>query len=358
MLKKIAIVGSVGLPARYGGWETLVDHLTKRLEGKFEFTVFCSAKKYEKKIPSYNGAALEYINLDANGAQSIVYDLVSMLKAIRFADVIVVLGVSGCIFLPVIKLISNKKIIVNIDGLEWRRAKWGRFAKWFLKKSEAVAVRSADVVVVDNQAIQSYIETQYRRSGALIAYGADHAVARSMSAAAREKYSFADKRYAFKVCRIEPENNLDIILSCFETYTGMDLVIIGNWNNSIYGENLRKKYEHLAHVYLLDPIYHPETLNEIRSNCHVYIHGHSAGGTNPSLVEAMYLGLPIAYFDCDFNRYTTHDAGLSFSNPDELMNLLASTDDAAFAAIGLKMKALADEFYTWDRIAKQYAELF
>lgn len=358
MLKKIAIVGSVGLPARYGGWETLVDHLTSNLAGQYEFTVFCSAKKYEEKLSSYNGAKLEYINLDANGVQSIPYDVISMLKASRFANVIVVLGVSGCIFLPLIKLITKKKIIVNIDGLEWRRAKWSNFAKWFLKKSEAAAVRAADVVVVDNQAIQSYVQSQYGRTGVLIAYGADHAHGRSFATDAAQKYAFAGERYAFKVCRIEPENNIDIILECFAMYPGMDLVMIGNWSNSAYGIVLREKYAHLPNLYLLDPIYDPEILNQIRSNCHIYIHGHSAGGTNPSLVEAMYQGLPIAYFDCDFNRFTTHGAGLPFADAAGLKVILETSDDEQLKAIGVQMKSLAEKFYTWDRIANQYAQLF
>ncbi|MBE3023613.1 DUF1972 domain-containing protein [Janthinobacterium sp. GW458P] len=358
MLKKIAIVGSVGLPARYGGWETLVDHLTRHLATRYEFTVYCSAKKYDEKLSSYNGAKLEYIDLDANGVQSIPYDVVSMLKACRFADVIVVLGVSGCIFLPFIKLITKKKIIVNIDGLEWRRAKWSKFAKWFLKKSEAAAVRAADVVVVDNQAIQAYVQSQYGRTGVLIAYGADHAQHRNLAIDALQKYAFASRRYAFKVCRIEPENNIDIILECFSMYSDMDMVMIGNWNNSSYGEDLRKKYSHLPHLHLLDPIYDPEILNQIRGNCHIYIHGHSAGGTNPSLVEAMYLGLPIAYFDCDFNRFTTHGAGLPFADAAGLKVILETSSAEQLTAIGVQMQALAGEFYTWDRIANQYAQLF
>ena len=357
-MKKIAIIGSVGLPAKYGGWETLVDNLTSCLKGQFEFTVFCSAKKYEKKLVSYNDAILEYINLNANGVQSILYDLVSLLKALRFADVILVLGVSGCIFLPVIKLFTRKKIIVNIDGLEWRRAKWGRFAKWFLKMSEAAAVRSADVVVADNQAIQRYLEVRYGKTGKLIAYGSDHALHQDFDDQEKNKYIFSTKRYAFKVCRIEPENNIDIILQCFKNYDNIDLVIIGNWNNSKYGINLKKYYCNFSHIHLLDPIYDQIILNKIRSNCYVYIHGHSAGGTNPSLVEAMHLGLPIISFSCDFNKFTMHEEGLFFNNSEELVDILVNTDAADFNLFGIKMKVIADEFYTWHKISEKYAELF
>jgi glycosyltransferase involved in cell wall biosynthesis len=357
-MKKVAIVGSVGLPAQYGGWETLVDHLTRRLSNSFELTVYCSARKYNERLTEYNGARLRYINLDANGVQSIFYDLLSMLKAIRYADCIVVLGVSGCVFLPVIKLIPCKKFIVNIDGLEWKRAKWGRFAKLFLKLSEIAAVHSADVIVADNQAIQDYITTEYHRESELIPYGGDHAVRPARNDQILSDYGLKEKKYAFKVCRIEPENNLDLILNAFESYKALDLVIVGNWGNSQYGVLLREKYDHLSHVHMLDPIYDQKILNQLRSACYLYIHGHSAGGTNPSLVEAMSLGLPVVAFGCDFNKETTRGEALFFNSSADLVRILEFLDDNLRVANSRKMKKIADEFYTWDEVSSLYSKLF
>jgi len=357
-MKKVAIVGSVGLPAKYGGWETLVDHLTRRLSNSFKLTVYCSAKKYPEQLTEYNGARLSYINLDANGVQSIFYDLLSMLKAIRYADCIVVLGVSGCVFLPVIKLISCKKFIVNIDGLEWKREKWSPFAKWFLKLSEIAAVRSADVIVADNQAIQDYITTEYHCKSELIPYGGDHAVRPARNDEILSDYGLNKKNYAFKVCRIEPENNLDLILRAFESYNALDLVIVGNWGNSQYGVLLREKYAHLSHVHMLDPIYDQKILNQLRSACYVYIHGHSAGGTNPSLVEAMSLGLPVVAFGCDFNQETTRGDALFFHSSADLVRILEFLDDDLRADNSRKMKKIADKFYTWDEVSSLYSKLF
>ncbi len=335
-----------------------MDHLTKRLSKNFEFTVYCSAKKYAEKTAEYNGAKLKYINLDANGIQSILYDVLSMLKAIKYADTILVLGVSGCVFLPIIKLISRKKFIVNIDGLEWRRGKWRRFAKLFLKLSEAVAVRFADVVVTDNRAIQEYVSREYGRESVLIAYGGDHAVRPLRDEGVLSRYGLEGRCYTFKVCRIEPENNIDLIIRSFEFYLGLDLVIVGNWNNSDYGIGLRKKYGFLTHVHLLDPIYDHDILNQLRTACHVYIHGHSAGGTNPSLVEAMSLGLPVVAYGCVFNRETTCDQALFFNSSDELVSVLTNLNDELLAELGAKMKHLADQMYTWNKISASYAELF
>ena len=357
-MKKIAIVGSVGLPAKYGGWETLVDHLTARLSTSFDFTVYCSAEKYPEKLATYNGAKLVYINLDANGMQSIIYDLWSMLKAMRYADTIVVLGVSGCVFMPVLKFISRKKFVVNIDGLEWRRAKWSGFAKWFLKLSESVAVRYADQVVTDNKAIQDYVKTQYGRDSALIAYGGEHAVRPQRNDAILTVYGLDRVKYAFKVCRIEPENNIDMIIEAFASAPTMDLVIVGNWDNSEYGKQLRKKYTGIAHLHLLDPIYDHTILNQLRAACQVYVHGHSAGGTNPSLVEAMSLGLPVLAYGCIFNRETTNQQACFFDTSVELTELLNNLDEAKLTHLGQQMKQLADQLYTWDRISSGYANIF
>ena len=129
---KVSIIGSVGIPARYGGWETLVEYLTKCSSGNVRYVVYCSAKRYDTKSSVYNGARLKYVNLAPNGISSIFYDIFSMWDARNVSDIQLVLGVSGCIFLPIIKIFSKSKFIVNIDGLEWRRDKWGFFAKNFL----------------------------------------------------------------------------------------------------------------------------------------------------------------------------------------------------------------------------------
>lgn len=357
-MKKISIIGTVGLPAKYGGWETLTDHLTRNLSTEYEITVYCSAKKYPEQLASYNGAKLEYINLDANGAQSIPYDILSMLKSLKFADTLVILGVSGCVFLPILRMLTKKKLVVNIDGLEWKRAKWGNMTKKFLKLSEALAVRFADIVVSDNKAIQEYIQDEYGRESQLIAYGADHATSESLSDSLTAQYPFLNQPYAFKVCRIEPENNLDMILEAFEQTRSLPLAIIGNWSNSLYGQNLKAKYQDATNIHLIDPIYDQQILNQFRSNCSLYVHGHSAGGTNPSLVEAMYLGLPIVAFSIAYNVHTTHGKAKYFTTSQDLVEIIESSSEVDLQAIAQSLKEVAEENYTWKRISEQYAQLF
>lgn len=356
-MKNVAIVGSVGLPAKYGGWETLVDNLTKRLAGVVDFTVYCSSKRHAEKLSEFNGAKLRYISVDANGVQSILYDLISMLMAVRHADTILVLGVSGCVFLPVVKQLSGKKFIVNIDGLEWRRAKWGRFAKWFLRISESVAVHYADVIVADNKAIEDYVLSEYGVNCERIAYGGDHAIRPLRDDAMLRRYGFGYGKYAFKVCRIEPENNIEIILTAFAMQRGLELAIVGNWNNSRYGEDLRSRFSHLEHIHLLDPIYDQAVLNQLRAGCHLYVHGHSAGGTNPSLVEAMSLALPVVAYGCVFNRETTGGQAVYFDSVSELVEILKDLDEKVTSLLGQRMKSVADQLYTWDGVSSKYLEL-
>jgi glycosyltransferase involved in cell wall biosynthesis len=356
--KKISIIGIVGIPSKYGGFETLTEYLTKYLNQENDITVFCSSKNYEKKLDVYNGSNLKYINLSANGVQSIFYDIISIFSSLRFADTLVILGVSGCIVLPFIRLFSKKRIIVNIDGLEWKRGKWKKNTKRFLKFSEKLAVKYADVVVSDNKVIQEYVFSEYGVRSELIAYGADHVKKELLNDEIKNKYPFLNEKYAFKVCRIEPENNIHLILDAFSEYALLNIVMIGNWKNSDYGKALKEKYNIFTNIFLLDPIYDQLVLNKIRSNCFVYIHGHSAGGTNPSLVEAMYLGLPIFSVGVEYNKETTKHKAKYFNNKNELLVLLDNINDADLGSIASNMKEIAKENYTWEKISQQYSALF
>tara|TARA_B110000003_G_scaffold274078_1_gene313125 strand:- start:3981 stop:5057 length:1077 start_codon:yes stop_codon:yes gene_type:complete len=356
-LKKVSIVGGVGLPANYGGWETLSSNLTQQLSSQFEMTVFCSSKKYEFKLKEFNGAKLKYINLNANGIQSIPYDIISIYKSLKFADTILILGVSGCIFLPFVRLFGDSQIIVNIDGLEWKRDKWGLLAGLFLRLSEKIAVKYADMVIADNKAIQNYILDKYKISSTMIPYGGDHAKKQN-NGDLTSQYSFIKSDYAFSVCRIEPENNIEEIIKAFYSFKNYPLVIVGNWSNSSYGSKLKLRYQNLQNLHLLDPIYSQVKLDSLRSNCSIYIHGHSAGGTNPSLVEAMNLGLAIFAYDVCYNRETTLNKALYFKESNQLFKILTNIESIDLNKIRFEMKAIAQDKYSWLEVSKKYAKLF
>ncbi|WP_312188633.1 DUF1972 domain-containing protein [Leclercia sp.] len=353
--KKVAVVGTVGVPACYGGFESLVQNLVDYQSKEIDYQVFCSSKKYDKKLERYRTAELIYLPVNANGPSSILYDILCLFVClIKRPDVVLILGVSGCIFLPLYRLFSKSRVITNIDGLEWRRNKWSPLAKWFLKKSEKLAVMYSEVVISDNQAIAEYVEKEYGRKSEVIAYGGDHAV--TLDDEKVNNNNIAQK-YFFALCRIEPENNIDMILESFAV-SGEYLKFMGNWNNSTYGLELKNKYGVFSNIEILDPDYDISNLYILRKNCTAYIHGHSAGGTNPSLVEAMHFSIPVIAFDCSFNRYTTDNMALYFSDSVSLQNSVNELLKGYAPNMGSNLKVYANEKYCWKNIAAFYERLF
>ncbi len=353
---RVAIIGTQGVPASYGGFESLVENmLGQNCPDNVQYTVICSSKDLSTSQTQYKGARLKYIPLRANGMSSVSYDILSMCRVLWGYDAILVLGVSGCIFMPILRLLTRSKIIVNIDGLEHRRDKWGSTARKVLRLSEALAVRYAHTIVSDNKGIQDYVTETYGRESLLIAYGGDHAH-RSISDEFRRdtlsRYGLKPQDYAITVCRIEPENNSHLILEAF-SQSDHQLVFIGNWDHSEWSRNLYEKYANYPNLHLLHAIYDLDILYALRSSAGIYIHGHSAGGTNPSLVEAMHFGIPIIAYDVVYNRETTENSAHYFRTASELSNLLSTP-----SLDGQKMTEIAHRRYTWSHISAQYCGLY
>ena len=173
-MKKVAFIGSVGFPAKYGGFETLVEQLAIRLQDRFEITVYCSKSSFSTHPLQRGKVHLRYLPFHANGKQSVPYDILSILSAIRFADTLLILGVGGCVILPLLRFFGcRKRILVNVDGIEWRRGKWSKFARRYLHFAERCAVKYADQVIADNQVIVEYVHLTYHCDCKLIEYGAD-----------------------------------------------------------------------------------------------------------------------------------------------------------------------------------------
>lgn len=352
----IAIIGTVGLPAKYGGFETLTEHLVEELSDSYDFTVYCSSKKYknDEKTVNYKGAKLKYLPLDANGIQSIPYDTWSIIHALFTNDVLLILGVAGAWILPFVRLFTNRKIIISIDGIEWRRDKWSLLAKLYLWWAEKIAVKFSHIDISDNESIQDYTALRYKTLSRVIEYGADHAVKTSPTEADFQKHPFLKSEYAVKVCRIEPENNVHLVLQAFKETPNHQLVFVGNWNNSDYGKNLKYNYENIPNLFLLDPIYDQREIDVIRGNASLYIHGHSAGGTNPSLVEAMFLGLPIFSYDVSYNKTTTENKALYFKSIEDLKKLILHTQKEELEICAKNLKNVANRRYTWKKVAEKY----
>jgi glycosyltransferase involved in cell wall biosynthesis len=189
----------------------------------------------------------------------------------------------------------------------------------------------------------------------VIEYGADPAIATELRETTASLYGIHKNSYAFKVCRIVPENNIVMILEAFAK-TNHKLVMIGNWANSRFGIDVRDRFRKYENFSLLDPIYDQIALDELRSNCRLYVHGHSVGGTNPSLVEAMYLGLPCLVFDVNYNRETTEDAARYFASESDILSSLDElwSRNDYLDSMGKKLNDIAKRRYSWSDIVKKY----
>lgn len=347
----VAIVGSKGIPASYGGFETLAEYLSIYLVNTgHSVTVYCSGGLRKAE---YKGVDLIHLPLAANRFQGIIYDFVSLLLSVKSHDKIIMLGSPAG---PLLRLIPSlkSKLVFNYGGLDFERSKWTNNIQNFIKYGKKMAVQSASVVIADNQGIFDYISNSYMHSVknlVLIEYGGNHAEVES-----KVKMDLRlPQNYSLTIARIQKDNNIELIIQAAVKY-GFNAVIIGNWDFDSYGKTIRSKYVEHENLFLLDPIYDIDSLYNYRKSCRFYIHGHSAGGTNPTLVEAMWLGLDILSFDNVFNRHTTENQASYWSTEDELGSHIQDRIDNGKSNNAAKMKNIANVRYTWDIVCKKYLE--
>lgn len=355
---KIAIVGIRGIPNNYGGFETLAEYLTEYLANDLQITVYCSSIDMPTRLKQYKGAKLSYVSVSSHGFLGIIYDSICLLRAMKKNDKVLILGFGTGFIVPFIGSAARHKLIVNIGGLDWKRNKWSWIAKKVIKKAEALLIKNCRTIIADNKGIQNYIFEAYKKESNLIAYGGDQSKHVAVSKDTINKYAFLSNSYCFSVARIQPDNNIDLILHAFTQIVGLPLVFVGNWGNSDFGKKLKQQYEQHKNLIILDAIYDRNELDLLRSNCAIYIHGHSAGGTNPSLVEAMGLGLPVMAFNSIYNRFTTENKALYFEDEKQLIDLINNYRSVDLFSIANELKQIALANYTWEKVAEQYHQVF
>jgi len=353
---RLFIIGSAGIPARYGGFETFAEQLTGKLASDTPITIYCSAFIYKTSERHLQQGRIthHYIPCKANGPFSLLYDFLSITHAIRTSsptDHFLILGIGPGLFLPFMGVLRKRKIILHVDGLEWKRSKWKLLTRQILKLAFSWACSVADAIIVDNEALRSSIEAKYQYKIALIPYGSDHIPCTQLPPPIQGKY-------ALVIARAEPENNLEIITQAFLDQTNLPLYLISNWKDTHFGRKLYKRYGSCPNIHFIDAIYErPELLQAYRKNCSVYIHGHSAGGTNPSLVEAMASAIRIIAFDNVFNRNTTNHSCLYFKDGKHLKELISQIGTQATHHMSDLLYRYAKEHYSWDTVALKIREL-
>ncbi|NTU70024.1 glycosyltransferase family 1 protein [bacterium] len=357
-MKKIAIIGTNGIPSRYGGFETLAEYLSKYLSDQYDVSVYCSKENQRIETKNYNNSRLIYLPFRANGWQSMIYDAVSIFDAYIKSDVLIILGFSGVIAFP-FKSLFNKKIVFNIGGIEWKKVRGNKtFAviEVVVKKFfETVCVYYSDIIVVDNQVLFDYVKNKYNRGSVLVEYGGDHAVAEPITDEYIKKYPFLSKPYDVTVARAQEDMNIHLLIDAYKDMPMKNLVVVSNWNSSEYGKDIISKTRgRYSNIYLQDAVYDLPELNAIRSNARLYYHTHSLCGTAPSLTEAMYLGLAVICYDVDTNRATTEGKSIYFKDITALKKILIELSVDRVKEIGKDMKAIAVKRYTWGRIVDLY----
>ena len=356
---KVAIIGTNGLPARYGGFETLTNYLVEYFN-EFDITVYCSKTPKENRLTNFRGAKLKYYPLKANGWQSILYDFISIFDAYIKSDNLIILGFSGAFAFPFNKLF-RKNIIFNIGGIEWKKvrgSKWSSKIEIAVKKwMERVCVKNSQTVIIDNISFFDYVKDSYNITPVLAEYGGDHVKHYPVTEEILSKYSFINNPYDLTVSRAQYDMNIHLVIEAYKSIPGRTIVIVSNWNISSYGINLyEQNHNKYPNIILLNAIYDQLELDTLRSNCKLYLHTHSLCGTAPSLVEAMYLNLPIISYDVAANRATTENKAHYFKNADELVELLTNISNEEIEHNRKQMKIIADNRYRWERITGIYKE--
>jgi glycosyltransferase involved in cell wall biosynthesis len=358
-MKTVAIIGTNGLPAKYGGFETLTKYLVENFDkNTHNIIVYCSKTSKKDRLVSYNGAKLVYFPFKANGWQSMIYDFATIIHAFFKASDLIILGFSGAFAFPLNK-IFKQNIIFNIGGIEWKKVRGSKLTSKFeiaLKKfMERLCVMNSNIIIIDNLSFNDYIINRYNKEPVLAEYGGDHAKKVDITNEMLEKYSFLNSDYALSVSRAQEDMNIHLLIEAYKEVPEKRIVIISNWHISEYGQKLydenANKYDNII---LLKAMYDSKALDTIRSNTSLYIHTHSLCGTAPSLVEAMSLNLPVISFDVPTNRFTTENKSMYFKDVATLIKILDVLNSEKAAVIKNNMFEISKRRYTWKRVSKIY----
>lgn len=331
----VAILGSRGIPANYGGYETIAQELSTGLAKlRFEVYVSCESKHF---IPEYSreykGVKLIYfpiIRSIRNISEVILYDLLSVIWSSLRTDVIYMLGYSSVITLLIPRLFG-KKVIINVDGLESERLYFNSFLRFFYRAFERIATNLCHYIVVDSKTIGLYYDYNYRISSVYIPNGGGRVVEVDvLSEYVLKKYNIKKGEYYLVIARLVIDNNISLIIDAFKkSKSKKKLVIVGPLTKHKYVQKLL--IEKSENILFLGGIYETRLQRTLRKNCYAYIHGHEKGGTNPSLLEALLCRNVILSIDVPFTREVAENTAIYFKkNPDDLKKVIINLENKPY----------------------------
>lgn len=360
---KIAILGTKGIPNNYGGFEQFAENISVLLV-KFghDVTVY-NPHFHPYDEPIFNGVQIKKIfspEKQIGASANFIYDYLCLKNALN-DDYDVILECGYHSNAPSYYLMGNKKssiLVTNMDGLEWKRSKWGKATKWLIKKLELLAIKKSHYLISDNVGIQQYYKESYGVDSFYIAYGAD--LVTEYNVLHLEKYTLKPQEYLLLIARLEPENNIELILDSYiMSGSKFHFLVIGNCTTR-YGQFLQKKYAG-TRIRFVGGIYNMALLDSLRKYALGYFHGHSVGGTNPSLLEAMASQAFIIAHNNEFNKSVLQHNALYFSNVTELSDVINSLPMYSLVERNKMIRRNCDLIltnYSWTRIAKEYEKVF
>jgi len=361
---KVALLGSRGVPARYGAFELCADRIaTLGGKSKVHWTVYCPRK--EAELESYGNADLIYINQKKSGFGALLFDVLSLFDAsVKKFDCLVMLGYGAGIFL-VIPRLFGRKLITNTDGFEYKRSKWSLWVKVWFRFAEMCAAVISNKLISDSLHIVNYYKDRYMKESTFIAYGTDIPDINDKRCKKQLHDFFSchkiePKGYHVVVMRMEPENNiLEICQAAVNRGTGKPIVLVGP-ETPFFNKQVRPMINGKPSLIMAGSIYDRSLLFSIRINAYSYIHGHTVGGINPTLLESLSTGTPVIAAETPYNHEVLGSSGLYFSDIETLMRQMEYLENCPperLDELALAVKGRLKPYFTWEAVVEQYEDL-
>ncbi len=367
---KIAFISTRGIPNNYGGFEQFAEYISVGLVRRGHEVVVYSPHFHPYREPDYKGVRIKHIYSPekwmGSSVGSFFYDFLSLRDALKKEkfDIIYEAGYTSIVPAYIwfnVKRIKYPLFTTNMDGLEYKRTKFNKWVQKFVFWEERMAVKHSHYLIADNMGIHDYYKEKYGKESKFLAYGAD--VHEDYDVDVLKEYGLEAGGYFIVVARLEPENNLFMAIEGYlasNQYGKRPLVVVGK-TNTPYGKYLMERYGRDRNIRFVGGIYDFRKLNSIRHYSYAYFHGHSVGGTNPSLLEAMASGCFILAHDNIFNRAVLGENALYYESTDAATEMLDGIDQAVSAhkkEYTERNLEVIRRDYSWEKLVDEHEEYF
>jgi rhamnosyltransferase len=374
--KKVAVIGARGV-SNWGGFETAAREIASRLVER-GYDVYCSCEKDSCDLDTYKGVKMIYFpirmpkNYELRKVFEVLYDLYFMIisPTVLNCDIVYSLGYNANICMSFPRFLG-KEVMFNMAGLEWERSKFGTVQQHIVKSLFLLAAVGAQHIIIDHEKLRPYVPSRYQDKVVFLTYGANEPIAAPWNAStigehtsSRGVVDLAPHKYWLVVARLEQDQHIATIVEAYLHGTSSKpLVIVGDFSSKKYKRAITEALNDAPHgkeVILTGGIYDQEALTMLRHYCCAYIHGHSKGGTNPSLLDAMIHKNIIIAHDNEFNRDVCGDLALYFKGADDLCRHMRAIEEDPSRYVDLKDKVYerVTAEYSWDRVADQHGSFF